>query len=207
MAVQVIVFDFDGTLVDSNRLKYEAFFELFPRDEFHNRIIKDVLKVFLEESRYLILKEIMRKIDGKKSQDEEFERRLEELANRYNTLVLSGAKICEEKPGAREVLEFLSVRYRLYISSTTPESALKEIVKYRNWDGIFYDIFGYPRDKSSTLLEIIRRESISPDEILVVGDGESDRISASNAGCVFFHINSERCLRKLMRFLEPVSIN
>ncbi len=32
MSIKVIVFDFDGTLVDSNELKYNSYFKLFPDD-------------------------------------------------------------------------------------------------------------------------------------------------------------------------------
>ena len=159
MALKVIVFDFDGTLIDSNQLKYDAYYKLFPSDDFHKRIITEVLGEIFEESRYVILKEIVRRVNSLIVNEYELDNRVQELATEYNDLVVDGAKHCKEKPGAKEVLESLSKRYRLYLSSTTPEVSLKEIVKHRKWRNYFCDIFGYPNDKASVLLEIIRKES------------------------------------------------
>ena len=202
MNIKVIVFDFDGTLVDSNQLKYNAFFELFPSDSLHNGIITDVLDEFLEESRYVILREILKRINRKTINEDDLDYRVHASANKYNDIVVDGAKRCKEKSGAKEVLESLSKRYNLYLNSTTPETSLKEIVKHRNWEGFFCDIFGYPNEKTSVLLEIIKRESVNPEELLVVGDGKSDRDSANNVKCGFLQINSENCLRKLSDFLK-----
>ncbi len=198
MALKVIVFDFDGTLIESNCLKFDTFFELFPPDKFHNLIIKNVLKDFLEESRYVILKEILKRIDRRISKHEDIELKSEELAKGYNLIVTNGAKKCNEKSGASEVLVSLSKRYKLYLSSTTPETSLKEIVKHRKWEGFFCGIFGYPNDKVSVLLEIIRKETIEPDELLVVGDGKSDRDSANSVKCNFFRINNAGSLMELL---------
>ena len=52
----------------------------------------------------------------------------------------------------------------------------------------------------SGLVEIIKRESVNPDELLVIGDGKSDRDSANNVKCGFLQINSKNCLRKLSDF-------
>ena len=52
----------------------------------------------------------------------------------------------------------------------------------------------------SGLVEIIKRESVNPEELLVVGDGKSDRDSANNVKCGFLQINSKNCLRKLSDF-------
>jgi len=198
MALKVIVFDFDGTLIESNCLKFDTFFELFPPDKFHNLIIKNVLKDFLEESRYVILKEILKRIDRRISKHEDIELKSEELAKGYNLIVTNGAKKCNEKSGASEVLVSLSKRYKLYLSSTTPETSLKEIVKHRKWEGFFCGIFGYPNDKASVLFDIIERESIIPDELLVVGDGKSDKDSANSARCGFSQIISDSSLIELL---------
>ena len=140
MPVKVVVFDFDGTLIDSNQLKYDAFFKLFPFDAPPKNIIEEVLDEFLEESRYVILREILKRVDTETINENELDNRVQELATECNNLVLDGAKHCNEKPGAREVLELFSKRYKLYVSSTTPDASLKEIVKHRNWNGFFCDL-------------------------------------------------------------------
>lgn len=201
MTVKIIVFDFDGTLVDSNQIKYDAFFELFPRDNFHKRIIKDILEKYLEESRYIIIRKILERIgsiNDINGKENDVADKVKLLAERYNNLVVDGVKHCKVKSGAMEALKLLSTSYRLYLSSTTPESSLKEVVRYRKWDSFFCDIFGYPRDKVSTLLEIITRESIKAGEILVVGDGNSDKDSALTVGCNFLPVRECVSLEKLM---------
>ena len=197
MTVKVIVFDFDGTLIDSNQLKYDAFFELFSSKNHHKQIIKNVLNEILEESRYVILREIIKRLNTEMHEDE-LDDRVQKLANRYNKIVVDGAKHCKEKPGAKEVLESLSKRYNLYLNSTTPETSLKDIVKHRKWENYFCDIFGYPNDKTSVLLDIIKTESINPDELLVVGDGKSDRDSANSVKCAFLQINNDNSLMELL---------
>ncbi len=202
MPLKVIVFDFDGTLIDSNQIKYNAFFKLFPHDDFHHGIITEVLNKHLEESRYVILEKILYEI--KDPGIVNIDDKVSELAERYNTIVVSEAKTCKEKPGAKKALDFLGRKFPLYLSSTTPEAALKEIVKDRKWDTCFCDIFGYPRKKSTTLLEVMKKEQVNADEVLVVGDGESDRLSASETGCRFFYIGPNNMLEHLLIAINNV---
>ena len=183
MTIKVIVFDFDGTLVQSNAIKYQAFFQLFPDDDWHKYVVRQVLAVDGEETRYVILERILAMLGV--SPDTRT-KRVADLSHEYNEIVLRGVKMCPECPGAEDVLSQLSKSYSLYLSSTTPESALREIVAFREWSGYFQEIFGYPRKKSESLREILIREAVNPLQILVVGDGESDKLSAQDIGCQFF---------------------
>jgi len=198
MHKKVIVFDFDGTLIDSNQLKHDAYFKLFPLDGFHKKIVTEVLNEYFEESRYVILSEIIKRLNSETINKDELSNSVQVLATKYNDVVVDGAKHCKEKPGAKEVLESLNKRYNLYLNSTTPEVFLKDIVKHRKWEDYFCDIFGYPNDKASVLFGIIERESISPDELLVVGDGKSDKDSANSVKCEFFQINKDSTLMALL---------
>ena len=202
MSIKVIVFDFDGTLIDSNRLKYEAYFKLFQTSEHHTRTIREVLSKIYEQSWFVILEEIVRRLNL--NGESELEPEVDELAERYNDIVLNGAKMCPQMPGAQSALKSLSRRYRLYVSSTTPDSALKEIIRYRGWHRFFEDIFGYPHQKTATLKNIIALEMVQPTEVLVVGDGESDRISSSQAGCAFVHVNRNFRLEDLVNVIADL---
>ena len=199
MGIHVIVFDFDGTLIESNRLKYDAYFSLFPADDRHAAVIRSVLSRAFEQSRYLVLEEILRALGGREgSRADEVER----LARRYNEIVVAGAKTCPEKAGAEAALKRLSPLYGLYVSSTTPEPALREIVRYRKWDGYFRRVFGFPRKKPDTLREIMQRENAASGQVLVVGDGESDRRSAMENRCPFVHVAPGFRFADLARALE-----
>ena len=92
-----------------------------------------------------------------------------------NDIVLDGAKNCPEMSGAEAMLKSLSQRYQLYLSSMTPHEELKEIVHFRNWSGYFEDTYGYPHQKAATIAHIMGHEDIGPRQLVVVGDGNSDR--------------------------------
>jgi phosphoglycolate phosphatase len=195
MSIKVIVFDFDGTLIDSNRLKYNAFFEVFPDDERHARTIRSVLSEIKEQSRFVILAEILQRLGL--TQGAGLTRQSKELADRYNDIVLSGAKMCPEIPAAESMLTSLAQRYQLYLSSMTPDSELKDIVRFRKWRGYFEDVYGYPHQKSVTIQQIMQRENAGPNQVLVVGDGDSDRRSADDNACFFVQVTDNFDLRNL----------
>jgi len=201
LSVKVIVFDFDGTLIDSNKLKYDAYFQLFPRNSAPENLIREVLSEMYEESRYVILSEILRR---KRVDEDERPIVVQELAEKYNAIVLSGAKTCPEKSGAEEVLRVLVRHYRLYVSSTTPEAALREIIITRNWQGYFEDTFGYPREKSQNLKNIMQTEQVNSSELAVIGDGESDRRSAAECGCHFIRVSADFNLREIPGVLQAI---
>jgi phosphoglycolate phosphatase len=201
MAIQVIVFDFDGTLVQSNPIKRQAYFQLFPADDRHQAVIRQILDENFEASRYVIFEQILRALN---IPEQAIQADIQRYAERYNEIVVAGVKTCPECLGAGQLLEQLHSRYVLYLSSTTPETSLQEIIAYRKWHGYFKSIFGYPRKKADTLRDILTQEQIAASELMVVGDGESDRTSAQTVGGDFFPVQ-ERPLATLIKHLKAMS--
>jgi phosphoglycolate phosphatase len=195
MGIRAIVFDLDGTLIESNQLKYDAYFRLFPADDRHGCVIREVLSECFEQSRFIILEEILRRLVGREAPAQTQEVKV--LAERYNEIVLAGAKTCPQKKGAETVLKRFAPDYKLYLSSTTPDGALKEIISFRKWTAYFCGVFGYPHEKSETLRHIIASEQYKSTQVLVVGDGESDKRSAMENGCLFVHVTEDFDLETL----------
>ncbi len=204
MPVKTVVFDFDGTLADSNSLKYEAYFRIMP--EKYEHVIRQVLDTMFEASRYEIIAEILRRVpeDGKAFEGVGADR-VQELSKRYNDIVLQGACDCAAIPGAVEMLELLQERdIPSYVSSTTPQEFLRKIVERRGWNHFFRGVFGFPATKEDTLERIVQDEGVLPEEILVVGDGESDRRSAEALHAMFVPVTDGRFpVQEVRRLLGP----
>lgn len=192
---RVVVFDFDGTLVDSNAPKREAFFQLFPDRTAQHPVVEAVLREYGDASRYVILREVLARLE--EHDGDEVTRKVEELAARYNELAFQAASTCPEMPGASALLARLAESYKLYVSSGTPVEPLRSLVARRGWRQHLEDVFGYPAAKSDTLRAILERESCEPAAALVVGDGDSDERSAAETGCGFFAISSRDSLAQL----------
>ena len=99
------------------------------------------------------------------------------------------------------MLKSLSQRYQLYLSSMTPHEELKEIVHFRNWSGYFEDTYGYPHQKAAAIAHIMGHEDIGPRQLVVVGDGNSDRQSAEANACFFVPVTPDFNLGDLERIV------
>lgn len=195
----MVVFDFDGTLIDSNSSKRDAFFELFADQDKQHPVVDEVLREYGEESRYVILKKILIKLG--EGDDRPRPTRVDELAERYNELAFQAASVCPEMPGASEVLAQLFGRYSLYVSSGTPVEPLRTLVVNRGWAKYFKDVFGYPSTKIESLNIIAKREVCGSAAMLVVGDGSSDKSSAVAIGCRFLPAEDHGALARLVKLL------
>lgn len=204
MQLKAIVFDFDGTLVDSNDCKHAAFFDLFPPAPAVRKVIEEVLSEMEPLSRHVIFPEMLKRLhpvlpDVGPEQSPAY-------IERYRKQVIAGQQAAREMPGAGEALKALSQRYPLYLGTVTPQEDIAYLLKARNWNCYFKGVFGYPNDKVGVLHQVMQFEKASPGEVVMVGDGAGDRAAAEQAGCLFeaagASFNFEQFTRRLLKELE-----
>lgn len=193
--VKVIVFDFDGVLVDSVAVKRGAYFDIFagisnPRNA--RVVVERVLRENRGGDRYHIISNILLQLveDGLLTSNDDISRLCEFYAEEYNRICEEHAASCSEMSGVSESLPGLAEHYELYINSATPEEPLKRIIAKRGWQECFREVFGRPGTKVENLEKIMKREKIDPDEVVFVGDEQRDMDAALQCGCHFAGIHA-----------------
>lgn len=178
--IRCVVFDFDGTLVRSNRIKRQALYDCTRDVAGAANLLDRMHGEGLPGDRYDIFRELSRRL-GQVGADE-----AGRLVTGYTALCKSRLAACEQVPGAIEAVSALSRDgLALYIASATPEQELRDIVAERGLGDFFADIFGRPTGKTDHLRRIIERCAFLPGEMLMVGDGLDDQAAAAAVGCRF----------------------
>lgn len=113
------------------------------------------------------------------------------LADRYTQTCQERIASAPEIAGAGASLVRLRKEGKLlFVNSATPVEPLIRLVHLRRMGALFEGVYGSPAKKHENLGAIRSRYDLTPDEILVVGDGESDRAAAEALGCRFVAVDS-----------------
>jgi phosphoglycolate phosphatase-like HAD superfamily hydrolase len=182
-ALQAVVFDFDGVLVESVGLKTEAFAALYEAEG--PKIAADVRKYHLMHggmSRYAKFRyyeEVLLKRPPPNAE------RMAELDGRFSDLVEDKVIDASAVAGAQDLLNLLHGRLPLHVISATPEAELLRIVRGRGWQEFFYLVLGSPRTKQDSLRMALTYGSYEPNKVLMIGDAMSDFEAAASCGTRF----------------------
>jgi len=180
--IRAIAFDFDGVLAESVDVKTCAYVSLF--EEYGQDVISKVVDYHIKNggvSRFVKLKTIYDKILKKPLSEDKFK----SLSEQFSSIVVDEVVAAPWVPGAKDFLIRNKNRYIFFIISGTPEDELKGIVRRRKMDHFFDSVRGAPKDKVSLLKEVMIEYHLKPEEILFVGDAETDWCAACETGVPF----------------------
>lgn len=186
-----VIFDFDGTLVDSNTIKYDCFFEVARALPGSGDLLNEILANPDAGDRYAVFEQLFLRHPFAKGTDVN----AAELATRYTELCEARVACAPEIAGARGVLNTLrKAGLHLAISSATPQKTLQQIVAARGLSEFFDDVLGTPEEKTSHINQVMQHTGTEPKELVYVGDSEIDQQTALAKGCHFIGIgaNTER---------------
>ena len=183
---RALVFDFDGTLVDSNPIKRHAFarcFAQFPHQ------LEEILAYCWnhhhvprgEKFRYVYEQMLRQPYTA-------------EVANRLHRVfdVATTRPIIEapEIPGAVAFLRQVCREHLTALLSSTPHEMLATIVAHRGWREYFTILQGAPVNKSQWLRQFQATYRLGAGEIVLFGDTPEDAEAAQAAGVGFVAVAS-----------------
>lgn len=186
--IRHVAFDFDGTLVRSNRIKRECFYETLAEVPGAWALLDELFANRFHGDRTALFGEIAHRL-GNPDLDANL------LAADYGARCRSRIATAPEVPGARATLARLaSEGMKLFLISATPQKALEEAVSDRGLSKVFELVLGAPTGKTVHLRRIMVDYGMTPSETVMVGDGLDDQSAAAETGCVFVAITDQPTL-------------
>jgi phosphoglycolate phosphatase-like HAD superfamily hydrolase len=171
MTISAILFDFDGTLVESLDVKIVAFASLYRRyGEDIERAAVQHYRAHSGVSRLKRIRHCHEQILGETPSDAE----ISELGDTFGTMVEDKVVASQWVPGAREFLDAHVGVLPLFIASATPQEELERIVEKRGMGRYFEAVFGSPPDKTEIIRAIIGTHRLEPAGVIMIGDGRAD---------------------------------
>ncbi|MEW6614415.1 MAG: HAD-IA family hydrolase [Thermodesulfobacteriota bacterium] len=171
LRVKVIIFDFDGVIVESFDIKTKAFAILFESEG--EIAVRKIIEYHTRNggvSRYEKFKYIYENILKQPLTELKFQ----QLCKKFSDLVVDEVVSSSYVRGAKEFLEEHAELYRCFIATGTPQEEIEEIVRKRNIGHYFKGIYGAPIKKLDIVKKIINKEKITPSEAIYIGDALSD---------------------------------
>jgi len=186
--LKCVVFDFDGTLVDSNDIKRETFFAVAHPWDSAGEVVAEVFKRWPAADRYKKTYKIAEGLisKGLLSKDSSVQEWASRLANEYTEQCENSIGSCAEIAGATQVLNELSEKgFLLFVNSATPVEPLRKLLKLRNWAHFFQSVYGAEACKADNLKQIASKTGVNQNEIVHVGDQADDLLATQQFGCHF----------------------
>lgn len=169
---QAIIFDFDGVVVESGKIKTQAFADLYcPYGE---EIVAKVVQFHNQNggmSRYHKFRHFQQHYLHKAPLTKAEEKQLD---IRFSELVVEAVIAADPVPGALELIRQQAEKIPLFVASGTPDSELKIIVERRGLSPYFKAVHGAPALKKTIIAEFLSTYRLNPSSVLMIGDAIAD---------------------------------
>jgi phosphoglycolate phosphatase-like HAD superfamily hydrolase len=196
--IRVVVFDFDGTLADSNQVKEVCLQRTVAGLCGGLAALAAVRKN--GGDRYQIFAAVARKLSTN-SDLPAIETHARVLVDAYSRCCAMGIVAAAERRGARQTLFGLSRRgLRIWVLSATPDRFLTDLLRRRGLLPWLRGSYGSSVSKEQGLRQIMTNERANRNDVLLVGDGPDDKRAARALGVKFVAVIAESRVEAKGRF-------
>jgi phosphoglycolate phosphatase-like HAD superfamily hydrolase len=191
--IKVIVFDFDDTLVRSERIKQNSFIDIFHDVRGAESLVRASVAGNIGKPRSDVISSVLKKL-----QENGFFVKANTVAlldyylDSYAQLTRERVVNAPEVLGVVDTFKKISKIYHCYINSATPDNAIKQIIQLKNWSSYFYGVFGSPPGtKTGNIQRILSQERINGAEMLIISNDLSDWRIAKRFKTQFIGVTGE----------------
>tara|TARA_X000000368_G_C22904764_1_gene655776 strand:+ start:365 stop:991 length:627 start_codon:yes stop_codon:yes gene_type:complete len=183
-----IIFDFDGVIAQSVKVKTDAFALIYK--PYGKEIVNKVINHHIENGGVSRFEKI-------KFYHENFLKvpitvnEISKLADDFSKIVLKKVIASAYVPGAIEYINNCYKKYMLFISTGTPTNEIKKILKIRNINKYFTNVYGSPQNKSKHIDQIKIKYKLQSNELKFFGDSYSDLYAAKKARVNFILVRNK----------------
>jgi len=202
--IKVIAIDFDGTLVESNHIKDQAFKTIFSEWSEHQRSMMDWHLSRNDVDRQEKFRYFVEEVLGQSGN----EVLIKKLIERFSVLTREAIVDCPMVGSSQSFLDDCFGKVPMFLVSATPQNELESILEERCMDGFFKEVYGAPIRKAQILKKILKDENRTSEEMLYIGDTTEDQQSAKSLGIHFIGRKSDRNLNSIANlvYLDFVKI-
>ena len=132
-----VAFDFDGTLVVSNDIKLQAFYEVTHSHDPSGSTVTRILQQYPDKDRHGVFIEIVQEllVNNRIPKQQNPEVLATQWAEAYTFKCEQAIATCEEVPGTTETLKWISQQnIPIFINSRTPTITLERLVTLRSFN-------------------------------------------------------------------------
>ena len=183
-----LIFDFDGVIVHSLDIKAKAFHDMYV--DYGSDIAEKVVDYHLKNggvSRFEKFKYFHEHFLGIKLSSAE----LNKLAKQFSDVVVSKVIKCDYVAGVHNFLCHSFDKYKLFISTGTPNGEIKTILESKGIAYLFDAIYGSPDSKIDHVKSILAKNKYKPEELVFFGDSRTDFDAATHYNIRFILIKNK----------------
>lgn len=181
------IFDCDGVVLDSNRIKTDAFFRA--AEPYGTQYAQQLVNYHVNNggvSRYIKFQRFLTDILGREAPAEE---ELNHLLADYAGYVEQGLLSCQVAPGIERLRQMTEGAQWLIVSGGD-QKELRSVFRKRGLDSLFDGgIYGSPANKDEILVRL-KAEGVIRHPAVFVGDSQYDIEAAKRAGLDFIFVSA-----------------
>lgn len=188
--IEVIIFDFDGVIIDSMDIRDYGFRKIF--EKYDEDKVKKLIAYNRENgglSRFNKIKYFYNNILGKNID----ENKIIDYANKFS--IIMREELIKEKYLIEEWINFIRKnkdKYAMYIASGSEEKELRYLCEKLGIEEYFKSIYGSPIHKNELVKRIVLDNKYDTEKVVLIGDSINDYDAARINGIKFIGYNNEK---------------